>query len=570
MILLNEVRRIFAKAPVMVLLCCIIPVFVISAIIIGIKPPSPPLIDLRTSDFNQALVNFESGNPETVQYSKAHINESLNDLRDLIYAGDIDFTEDLYEAFELFAREWNPFITIANDGSRTYDEYLMLYQDYFLAVNESYKFFEKEIDKIFGGASRLLITPTNYNIIHKWMEDTAKAIVYDQNFDARNLNEAELNQKRIIILEAWDKYAHKSNELEKHDVYRALHNSTSIIFTEAQKEVLRNIYANQIEPNRLEFEREIYASQNYNDRRLAISKYADYVRISCEYLNLDIKEIQSKNVKGIAKFKGFNNYNRAAVSDQKAVLGVLVFKGKTSFDYSIPYQFCKVLNKNTGTTVHDFIFNNLELISIPLIILACLIVVFCIFDDIRKKTVFTALLSPSGRRRVIFSKLLACVIAIAAVTAIFSFLFLATVSLATGGATAPAVLYAFGGKARFISPFNLLLIYLLSLFFKILFFGSITAFFCIDAESYKEIILKAASVIGAIIALNILFTVIFSFVFYQYLPLASIDFAGFFGIRFMLSRHSASVFIWFTLPIMLLIWAAIIVATVVKFERRDF
>lgn len=570
MILLNEIRRIFTKAPVMVLLCCIIPVFVISAIIVGIKPPSPPLVDLRTSDFNQALVNFESGNPETIQYSKARINEPLDDLRDLIYAGDIDFTEDLYETFELFAREWNPFITIVNDGSRTYDEYLMLYQDYYLAVNESYKFFEKEIEKIFCGASRLLITPKNYDIIHKWMKETAKAIVYDQGFDARNLNEAALNQKRIILQEAWDKYAHKSNELEKHDIYRALHNSSSIIFTEAQKETLRNIYANQIEPNRLEFERQIHASQNYSERRLAITEYADYVCLSDEYLNVRIKEMQSKNVKGITKFKGFSNYNRATMRDQAAVLAVLVSNGKTSFDYSTPFQFGKVLNQNAGTTVHDFIFNNFELISIPLIILACLIVVFCIFDDIHKKTVFAALLSPSGQRRVIFSKLLACAIAIAAVTAIFSFLFLATASLATGGATAPAVLYAFGGKAHFISPFNLLLIYMLSLFFKILFFGSITALFCINAESYKEIIIKAASIIGAVIVLNTLFTVIFSFVFYQYLPLASIDFAGFFGIKFMLSRHLASIFIWFTLPIMLLIWAAIITVTVVRFERRDF
>lgn len=570
MILLNEIRRIFTKAPVMVLLCCIIPVFVISTIIVGTKPPSPPLVDLRTSDFNQALVNFESGNPETIQYSKARINEPLDDLRDLIYAGDIDFTEDLYETFELFAREWNPFITIVNDGSRTYDEYLMLYQDYYLAVNESYKFFEKEIEKIFGSASRLLITPKNYDIIHKWMKETAKAIVYDQGFDVRNLNEAALNQKRIILQEAWDKYAHKSNELAKHDIYRALHNSSSIIFTEVQKETLRNIYANQIEPNRLEFERQIYASQNYSERRLAITEYADYVCLSDEYLNVRIKEMQSKNVKGITKFKGFSNYNRAAMRDQAAVLAVLVSNGKTSFDYSTPFQFGKVLNQNTGTTVHDFIFNNLELISIPLIILACLIVVFCIFDDIRKKTVFTALLSPSGRRRVIFSKLLACAIAIAAVTAVFSFLFLATVSLATGGATAPAVLYAFGGKAHFISPFSLLLTYMLSLFFKILFFGSITALFCINAESYKEIIIKAASIIGAVIVLNTLFTVIFSFVFYQYLPLASIDFAGFFGIKFMLSRHLASIFIWFTLPIMLLIWAAIITVTVVRFERRDF
>jgi hypothetical protein len=167
-------------------------------------------------------------------------------------------------------------------------------------------------------------------------------------------------------------------------------------------------------------------------------------------------------------------------------------------------------------------------------------------------------------------KLLACAIAIALLIGIFGSLFFITATIITGTTTAPTILTAFGGTAVKISPFMLLFIYLLSLFFKILFFASITALLCINAKSLKRILITSAIIIVAITLLNVLFTIPWLPVFYQYLPFLALDFAGFFGVGFMLSRHLASTFIWFTLPVMLIIWGVIIALTIRKFNKRDF
>jgi hypothetical protein len=67
-----------------------------------------------------------------------------------------------------------------------------------------------------------------------------------------------------------------------------------------------------------------------------------------------------------------------------------------------------------------------------------------------------------------------------------------------------------------------------------------------------------------------MFTVIFNLAFYQYLPFAAIDFAGFLGVGFLMTHHLASTFIWFTLPVLVVAWIIIITATVRKFNKRDF
>jgi len=564
------------KSPVMILLCLIIPLFVISAIITGIKAPALPPVNLQTNDFHQALVNFEHGDPERIPYARDAIDAPLIELYYLIFATDGDFTTVLRDSFNIFADTWNEFLTLRLDD-RDYDEFMGLYRGFFLAVNHSFLVFEAEVNAVFAATSRVLITPANYRIIRQWMDETSSVIERDPAFDVNTLLESDLDQKRLGLQLAWDRHAHRGEvedrqeALERHGVYRALHNSTSITFTEAQRATLVNIYSNIIVPNQIELVRQVHDASDFSERREAIARYKDYIQSACDYLNEHIRQMQARNTtSNIRQFQGFTTFNNAATRDRMAVLGVLVREGKATFDYSIPYRFGGVLNRMTGTTPYDFIFNNLELITIPLIILASLIVLFCILDDIKKNTVLTALMTPRGRRRVIISKLFACTIAIAAIISIFTFLFFATAVIVTGGVSVPPVLLAFGGRPYVMSPFTLLFIYVMSLFFKILFFSTITALFCVGAEDYRDVIVRAAIAIVAIIALNFIFSVLLSFVFYQYLPLLGLDFAGYFGIRFMLSRHIASTFIWFTLPVMILVWICMIATIVVRFERRDF
>ena len=514
----NELKRIFTKLPILILFIIILPVFATSSIIIGIRAPTAPS---ELSD--EEIIALET---------------RLNNIRDIIEFEVDDFAPELLKAFDDFTDTWDPFFNHSNIND---------FRDSFETLRQAYINFAKAVETgLGGGASIVLITGNNYNTLRRGMDEFERILI-TPNYDAQALNYNILYEIRSALGRA-------DNHVE--DIRRILYNTHSIVFDDDEILELAEILFYRVIP--------------YLDAATSPDRYGHSLAVACEYLELNIMLIQARHTNNITRFQGFSDFNQYVTRDRIAILSVLINENKIESDFSTPFHFNQVLHAQTGTTGMDFVFNNLELVSIPLIILACLIVVFCIFDDIKKNTIIGSLVGPQSRRKVITAKLLACTITIAFAIGIFGFLFFMTAMIITGTVTAPTILTAFGGAAIKISPFLLLLIYLISLFFKVLFFASITALFCINAKSLKSVLIKSGIIIGVIILLNAFLSVVWPLVFYQYLPLIALDFAGFFGIGFMLSGHLASTFIWFTLPIMLIIWGAIITATILKFNKRDF
>lgn len=525
MMLMGELKRIFSKAPILVIICIIIPLFAISASITGITKPT---ITTWSQEEMDAL------------------NTRLDNLVVVIQSGDDDYAISLrVDSFEPFVRALDEF----TDPNLTL-EMLRLRFD---ALNRSFLILDEHINEMFDGASRVLITQNDFDALQTWTRETRG--YFGKDLYAESMTREELIEKRTGINHAWEK--HYSERQGEHRIKQIINNNlTSITFSDSQKITLQNIYTEQIQPKR----------GTYG----ASAREVDFLGVACEFLELNIKSIQYRNQSKITRFQGYTDFHPSAAKDRIAVLQMMLDEDKASYEYSSPFVFGKVMHAETGTTPTDFVINNFELLSIPLIVLSCLIVMFCIYDDIKKNTIIPNLVSPKSRSKVIGAKMFACAIAITVVVAIFAVLFFATAAGLSGAASAPKVLMAFSGKAFTVAPSVVLMIYLLSLMFKLFFFAFITALLCVNAKNLRSIIIVSVGVAIFIIGLNALLTVVFPFVYYQYLPLLAIDFAGFFGIKFWLSRHIASTFILFTLPFMLLTMLLVIVATIRSFGKRDF
>jgi ABC-type transport system involved in multi-copper enzyme maturation permease subunit len=537
MMIVSEIKRILTKSPILVLILFIIPVFAISSIITGIKQPTPP--------------------PPPTDAQFADVTARLDSLRAMFQTHDDFYKQELYDAFKTFEEALYGYRS--NCATANPQPTLLAKQHYFGLLNQAFIDFRDTVDTVFGSAPKVLMSSSNYSTLRRWIEKTEKHTFDDQYFHVTLLRNFEIDNSWFGISRAWEEYAnHQTGELKDHRIYQIVANINPVTFTDAQKEKLEKIDEDKIQMYYIQFP-------------LLGAERLDALEVSCEYLALHIKIMQSKNVNGIAKFQGFRTFNNAAARDRIAVLGKIMADGKTTYDFSAPFTFGAVINKTTGTTPQDFIFNNLELVTIPLIILAGLVVIFCIFDDIKKNTILAPLVSTQSRRKIILAKLFACAITIALVITVFSLLYFVTaLALTGGGVSAPSVIIGFGGKAFTMPPTVLLFIYLFSLFFKLVFCASIVALFCINAKTLTGILVKSGPIVAFLILLNVFFSFVFSVAFYQYLPLLALDFAGYFGVGYMLSRHLFSVVIWYTLPIMLIALTAIIITTVVKFTKRDF
>ena len=522
----GELKRIFTKLPILILLLVILPVFAVSAIITGIKSPSTP---------------------SALSYEPLEVwQDRLSDLERVVDHDGEEFETSLFVAFREFTETWDTFVN--HDYPSTAGGWTTL-RNSFCEMITAYQDFETIANASFTGASNVMITSGNFKTVQKGMQEF-KRILITPNYNVNALSDLDL----------WNVVVEVRRELESAEGYAVdmlaiLSNTKSIVFDWDE---------------RRELEEHLDKAIAYVESAEGEQQRTEFLIVACEYIELHIQLVQARHTGNITRFRGFASFNRPATKDRLAVLGVLIDEQKSIFDYSTPYKYGSILHEPTGTSGMDFVFNNLELISIPLIILACLVVVFCIFYDIKKDTIIGSLVGPKSRRQVLTAKLLACTIAIALIIGIFGILFFLTATIITGTATAPTILTAFGGTAIKISPCLLLMVYLLSLFFKMLFFASITALICINAKSIIPILIIVGSIIAAIILLNVFFTIVWPFVFYQHLPFIALDFAGFFGIGFMLSNHLASTFIWFTLPVMIIIWCVIIGATYRRFNRRDF
>ena len=448
---------------------------------------------------------------------EAPANEtSLHEMHALIW-DEVDYANELRVSFAQFDGLLDSFFGYSSD---IYD-HISETADAFDNLNNAYiNFYVLAEEYLFSGAARIQMSKENF----RNLESATHAIAEHIEFEGYITPGVDgLIAKRLGISIAWEDKGGKNIE-------GILKSASTIVLTEVQRDSLKSEYT------------EVFGI------------YGEYSNVGYDYLYM-----QYCKTVGLEYSKG-----------ELKVLSFMVSGGYTWDEFASPYKFGGVAHKQDGTSPFDFIFNCFELLAIPLILFGILLAAFCIFHDIKKNTVITPLIAPQSRTRVILAKLMAVAIVIAMVIVLFFILYYATAVFITGTILSPTIITTFGGSVIQISPFTLILVYMLSLFFKVMFFATVSAFICINATRIRSIVVGALMLVFLILMLNLTFTVLLPVGIYQFCPLLALDFAGYFGLGMALSGFTASLGVWFALPIMIIIWVLLIMSTVKRFNRKDF
>jgi hypothetical protein len=299
------------------------------------------------------------------------------------------------------------------------------------------------------------------------------------------------------------------------------------------------------------------------------ARHTSFMTVAESYLLLSIKKMQAENHGGrISIFYGFEDFRDGRADAEIKRLGFLLDNLKCELDYASALNFWGVMSATTGTTIIDYIFTNMEIVSVLLILLGLLLAWYSIFVDIKNNTIIGNVASMHGRGKTIISKLIAISIIILTVMAMFVGLFYIAGSIfASTNATLP-VLTMFNGNVYVVSPLLMFVMYLVSLFLKVLFFAFIMSIFCVGLVKAKQVLLCGLGLTASVIVLNALLG---RFAFWAYSPLAAVDFIRYVGVNLMLS--SPACFAIAIIPV--LIAAATVLVSGLFFSirlfcRRDF
>ncbi|MDR0384267.1 MAG: ABC transporter permease subunit [Christensenellaceae bacterium] len=208
---------------------------------------------------------------------------------------------------------------------------------------------------------------------------------------------------------------------------------------------------------------------------------------------------------------------------------------------------------------YDFIFNCMEIASIPLIILAIIFTAGSVWTDIHKGTIITSLAIKRKRGQILLAKFFASLIAVTAVIGLLFALFYIFAGQYFDMDGTDKIIFIEGAKTPAdMFAMNYLLIYILSLLFKIVVFMIGTGLFCLSKRQPKTVIGSSAAAAVALILFSCFFTSI---------PLDPIKYLG---TRLMLSPLTVYHDIWWTFPIFLMFMIVASWQLFYNFKKKDF
>lgn len=536
------------------MLLFVLPVYVAAGFIAGVTQPSEYLIDIgdTSSSLVQAMENFETNSSSN--YYSLKLTKRLDDLVADIeqHNPDFDYAEDLLYSFKVFCGSDD-----AVGGYLGLFFYVQqqivdidIHRELFCNANRYFWEFNNNLEEYVNALRRVEIQAEDYDRFMQAVGSLHECFDYAQNENFRDSQYNTLKfyvDKRIELHNVWN-----SSGREIQGILERAENITLTV--EHQSELLK-VYENEIQPAIFIAYTAVKSSGTVGEFREKITRYENLANVSVNYLQAHHKNLQTD---------GRDTANKADL----AIDEFLIANRASTFDYSAPFSFMNVIHEPTGTTAFDFVFNCFEIIAIPLIFFAVVVVIFCIYDDMKKHTIYQTLVSPQGRKRIIGAKFFAIMWTTVILMTVFFALFYATSVIMLGSTVPPAVLTVFGGQVVIISPWALMFIYLGSLFFKILFFAVLTAFICLRANSMLSILVRALGYITAILLANFFLS---AFAFWQFIPILALEVVQYFGVKTMfISQAAAHYNLLFTVPVVLIAFVLLIFGTIKQFDARDF
>ena len=439
--ILHEIKRMLAWRPVAVMLCLVVPLLLLATFVPGIKSPSPAPTDSTVIDAHLASLPsiFERLKDTTVITTNQRL---LNTW--IVFGGQTDdYTGDIRGAYYNFYRAE---VNDAFQMRHTFSIAKIAFMDFY----ELYQDFMTPMPTVF-------IRRSDYANLSWGVEQLYNRF---NSVDGATSPIQEINDARFAM-----------NKVRQRVPFRQiLMGARDMILTQEQINDLNAIL------------------EKMNQRRNELRQgdpayYVDYSIMTYEYISWHQRRYTEQNAGfSTRSFQGFTTSVKEAEKFEMTRLRWLVNNDKFNLDYSYPpgglshKRTFSLMHKTTGTSIIDFIFNATEIIWPALAILLVLMTVFCIFDDIKNKTILGAIASRYTRREIIWSKLLACLLCMTILLLFFCIMFLVLGSIVLNGLPMPptVVVFAFGYALSMASG-GFLFLHLIGLLFKSFLIISLTA-----------------------------------------------------------------------------------------------
>ncbi len=269
----------------------------------------------------------------------------------------------------------------------------------------------------------------------------------------------------------------------------------------------------------------------------------------------------------LSNYKGFENFISTQDSTDQIAIASYILDNNLSGNYSTAFIFGNIYNNQQDISLFDFMFTNLEMITIPLILLVIILSTCVFFTDLQQRTAITLLITKRKRTGIVFSKILAVVTISLLSLLLYSGLFAISGALFFGASTSPNLLFISAGSVTEMTSINYFTVYFLSLLFKTLAFLLIAGLLSMSKNNPKIIVSLTFVISAVIIICNALLG---GFDFYQYIPFFGLDPIKFFGTQMLLSPTPSSFNILYSFIPMAAIVVFLFTLLVYKFKRREF
>lgn len=269
----------------------------------------------------------------------------------------------------------------------------------------------------------------------------------------------------------------------------------------------------------------------------------------------------------LSDYDGFNNYRDVTTATRACDLAKYRLEHNTE-DFAKPFTFGKIFNNSQQVSLLDFVFTNLEMAMIPLVLLVMIWAACTFFTDHYQNTLIAPITAGKKRSTIILTKtsviLLLTVFALLLLTGIYTVCGL----LFFHAYLSPSILFLFNGTTVMtMSALNYFAIYFLNLVFKLLPLIAICGLFSFVKNKPFVIIGFTTLICVAVVVLNALLG---QFDFYQFIPLMGLDPIRYFGTQLLFAPMPNAYNIWYTFPVMSVITIVLYWSLIHIFRHHDF
>ncbi|MDR1917392.1 MAG: hypothetical protein LBQ05_00180 [Christensenellaceae bacterium] len=292
--------------------------------------------------------------------------------------------------------------------------------------------------------------------------------------------------------------------------------------------------------------------------------------INCAYrllYNSYALELDENTARNLAEYTGFNEYNHnaavAAVTLNEYLLANNLYDSSAH-----PFTFGDIYNGNNTVSLFDFIFTNLEIVGVPLVIITIIFMSCAFFTDIYTHTIIETVASRRRRISVIISKIFAVWVATFCVILGLIAIYVTVGILFTDATVGADIVALFNNDTPLVwTPANYFALYLLSLLFKLSVLMLSAGLFSLSRVRPSIIVGLSLLIAMAILLANALLGGI---IFYQYIPILALEPIKYFGATLFMSQMPTAFNILYTFPILGAVVVVGFFQIVYNFSKRDF